>query len=89
MLIQQLLLHTCLRKVELERMEVHKRNFFQNNGVMNRLVCILAPSERAVAVNEDAGIAAGSLPWNASTITLPVSFSYSPAISSEVISCTK
>lgn len=55
MLIQQLLLHTCLRGVELERMEVHKRNFFQNNGVMNRLVCILAPGERAVAVNEDGG----------------------------------
>ncbi len=55
MLIQQLLLHTCLRGVELERMEVHKRNFFQNNGVMNRLVCILAPGERAMAVNEDGG----------------------------------
>ena len=55
MLIQQLLLHTCLRGVELERMEVHKRNFFQNNGVMNRLVYILAPGERAMAVNEDGG----------------------------------
>lgn len=43
MLVQQFLLNPRLIRVELERMEVHERDFFQHNGVVNRLVRVLAP----------------------------------------------
>ena len=40
-------------------MEVHERDFFQHNGVVNRLVRVLAPGKGAVAVDEDSGNRSG------------------------------
>ena len=51
MLIQQLLLHPHLIWIQLQRVEVHERDFFQHNGVMDCFVRVLAPGEGAVAVN--------------------------------------
>ena len=36
-------------------MEVHKRDLFKHNGVVDRLVRVLAPGERAVVVDEHGG----------------------------------
>ena len=54
-LIQQLLLHSCLVWVQLQGMEVHKGHFFQHGGIVDGLGSILTPGERAVAVYEDGG----------------------------------
>ena len=53
MLVVQLLLHPGLVLAELERMEVHERDLFEDDRVMNGLVRILAPREGAMAVDED------------------------------------
>ncbi len=55
MLIEELLLHIIRFAVKDERIDVHRRNFFHNDGVMNCFHRIFSPHKRTVAVHKNPG----------------------------------
>ena len=85
-LVKQLLLHRrnlLLRQIF--RMPGHHSELFQYYAVVNRLHAVLAPGKGTVGFYQHGGNVIGILTLKVSTMTLPVSFSYSPPISSGVI----